>query len=83
MVIAGILDGAPMLVHLFDDAEEVQVDHRVKDPVRHATGVVSAQMLSQQPQAHPTTDDASDLSWSELEVLRLVALDWETPPIAA
>ena len=42
MIIAGIMDGAPMLVHLFDDAEEAQVDHRVKDPVRHATGVVSA-----------------------------------------
>ena len=82
MVIAGILDGAPMLVHLFDDAEEAQVDHRVKDPVRHATGVVSAPMPSQQPQAHPTTDDASDLSRRELEVLRLVALGLEAKRIA-
>ena len=82
MVIAGILDGAPMLVHLFDDAEEVEVDHRVKDPVRHATGVGRVQMLSQQPQAHPTTDDASDLSRRELEVLRLVALGLEAKRIA-
>ena len=39
-------------------------------------------MPSQQPQAHPTTDDASDLSRRELEVLMLVALGWEATRIA-
>ena len=78
MVIAGMLDGGPVLFHLFDDAGELEDGRPSEDPSRHEEEMDRSQALPQESQSPQLTDDASNLSRRELEVLQLVAEGWET-----
>ena len=81
MVVAGILRDAPLLVHLFDDGEQVEDFDQTRDSVHDALAESGAQVISDHPPT-PLGEDPA-LSRRELEVLRLVALGWDTPRIAA
>ena len=82
MVVAGILRDAPLLVHLFDDGEQEEDFDQTRDSVHEALAESGAQVISDHPPPAPLGEDPA-LSRRELEVLRLVALGWDTPRIAA
>lgn len=83
MVIGGAFRDAPIVVHLFDVGEEPEGLDRAKDTFRDSLSESGTEVLSYQPPAPIEAGEGSDLSRRELEVLRLVALGWETPRIAA
>lgn len=82
MVIPGMLNGGPVLFHLFDDAGELEDDRRSESPARLEAEVHKCHALPQESQSTQLTDDTSHLSRRELEVLQLVAEGWETSPMA-
>ena len=81
-VISGALEGAPLLLCLFEDDEEVEASASTDDSVAEATAEGAAGVPFDHPQVLPMPGEASPLSRRELEVLRLVALGWETTRIA-
>ena len=83
MVVSGILRDAPILVHLFDEAEQVEDFNQARDSVHDALAENGAQVISDQPPTPAPLGEDPALSRRELEVLRLVALGWDTPRIAA
>ena len=82
MVIGGAFRDAPIVVHLFDDGEEAEGLDRAKDTFRDSLTGSGKEVLSFPPPPAIEAGEGSDLSRRELEVLRLVALGWETPRIA-
>lgn len=82
MVVSGVLRDSPLLVHFFDDSEDMEEFDRSKDSVREMLSESGADILSDHPQQPSVPDETSILSRRELEVLRLVALGRETPRIA-
>ena len=82
LVIGGALRDAPVVVHLFDDSAESEGLNKAKDIFRDTLTESGSEVLSYQPPALVAAGEGSDLSRRELEVLRLVALGWETPRIA-
>ena len=82
MVVAGILGGAPLLVHLFDDSQEAEDYGQAESSLRDALLAGGANILSDHPPAPASPRQAPALTRRELEVLRLVALGWETSRIA-
>ena len=82
VVIAGMLDGGPVLFHLFDDAGEFEDDCRTEDRAHHEAEVDRSHVFPQQSQSTQMTNDASNLSRRELEVLQLVAEGCETSHMA-
>ena len=82
MVVAGLLKDAPLLVHLFHDEKEAEDSDQDRDLVRAALAAAGADILSERPAPPSRSKDAPALTPRELEVLRLVALGWETPRIA-
>ena len=83
MVVSGILKDAPLMVHLFDDGEQVEDFDQARDSVHDALAQGGAQVISDQPPTPAPLGEDPALSRRELEVLRLVALGWDTPHIAA
>ena len=82
MVVAGILGGAPLLVHLFDDSQETEDYSQAEGSLRDALLAGGANILSDHPPAPASPGQAPALTRRELEVLRLVALGRETHRIA-
>ena len=76
-VISGGAKDGPLLVYLFEDGGETECSRPAADSMREAQAERGASVTPDHGEAHPTTDDASDLSRRELEVLRLVALGLE------
>ena len=83
MVVAGVLRDAPLMVHFFDDGDESQDFDHAKGTIRNVLTESGAEILSDNPPAPATPEERSNLSRRELEVLRSVALGWDTPRIAA
>ncbi len=84
MVVTGVFRDAPLLVHLFDDKMDTSASVSTFDYVRQDLESIGADVVSQHPGASGTTPEVKPvLTPRELEVLRLVALGWETPRIAA
>ena len=81
MVITGILRDAPLLVHLFDDSPEPAESDLVQESLRAALAAGGADVLSDHPPA-PGPADEGVLTRRELEILRLMAVGWETARIA-
>ena len=81
-VISGALEGAPLLLYLFEDDEEVEASASTDDSVADAIAEGAAGVPFDHPQVLPMPGEASPLSRRELEVLRLVALGWKTTRIA-
>ena len=82
LVVAGMADDAPMLVHLFDDSAEPETSTEATDFVRDELARRGADIVSDHPDGAPGRAGAVKLTKRELEVLRLVSLGWETPLIA-
>ncbi len=83
MVVAGVLRDSPLMVHFFDDGDETQDFDHARGTVRDTLAESGAEILSDNPPAPATPEEQSNLSRRELEVLRSVALGWDTPRIAA
>ncbi len=84
MVISRAYRDAPVMVHLFDDSEDSEGLDRVKDAFGESVTESGSEVLTYDPPAsRGGTREGTDLSRRELEVLRLVALGWETPRIAS
>lgn len=84
MVISRAYRDAPVMVHLFDDSEDSEGLDRVKDAFGESVTESGSEVLTYDPPApRGRAGEGTDLSRRELEVLRLVALGWETPRIAS
>ena len=82
-VISGVLKGAPVLVYFFEDDGEVESPATANLSIRDAQERGNASVTSDYGEAHQALGVTSTLSRRELEVLRLVALGWDTLRIAA
>ena len=82
-VISGVLKGAPLLVYFFEDGGVVEGSGSANDLIRDVLAQGGADVMLDHPEAPPMPEEASALTRRELEILRLVALGWETPHIAA
>lgn len=82
MVIGGALRNGSVVVHLFDDGEESAGLNSAEDTFRDSLPDSGSEVLSYHASTPSGAGERSDLSRRELEVLRLVALGWETPRIA-
>ena len=82
-VISGVLKGAPLLVYLFEEGGEVEGPATAHLSIRDAHERGNAGVTADHGEAHQAPRETSTLSRRELEVLRLVAMGWETPRIAA
>ena len=82
-VISGVLKGAPLLVYLFEEGGEVEGPATAQVSIWDAHERGNASVTADHGEAHQAPGVTSTLSQRELEVLRLVALGWDTPRIAA
>ena len=82
LVVAGKEFSAPLLVHLFSDGPEPGSSKRIADSIRDDLKGLGADIVSDQPGADTGPEGPVRLSRRQLEVLRLVALGWDTPRIA-
>ena len=83
MVVAGILQDGPLLLHLFDSDNETAEAETATDMLREALVAGGAEVVSDRPATPAPQEIAPSLTQREREVLRLVALGRETPQIAA
>ena len=83
MVVAGLLKDAPLLVHLLEESSEQGESEAGIDAVHETLAASGADIISERPHAPSSPPDAPHLTLRELDVLRLVALGWDTPRIAA
>ena len=81
LVVAGIFWDAPVLVHLFDEELEGSPQAQTKNALGEALDSGRSSGLSAQRSREPSPE-TPDISPRELEILRLVAMGWETPRIA-
>ncbi len=82
MVVAGIFKDAPLLVHLFDDDEEAENITESQETMRDSLLSGGAEILSYNPPSPNPPALSQTLTEREQEVLRLIALGWDTPKIA-
>ena len=82
MVVAGIFKDAPLLVHLFDDDEEAENITESQETMRDSLLSGGAEILSYNPPSPDPPALTQTLTEREQEVLRLIALGWDTPKIA-
>ena len=82
LVVAGREFDAPLLVHLFSDGPEPGSSKRIADSLRDDLKGLGADIVSDQPGSDSGSGGSVRLTKRQLEVLRLVALGWETPRIA-
>ena len=82
-VISGVLKGAPLLVYLFEEGGEVEGPATAHVSIRDAHERGNAGVTADHGEVHQAPGVTSTLSQRELEVLRLMALGWDTPRIAA
>jgi len=82
LVVAGREFNAPLLVHLLSDGPEPGSSKRIADSLRKDLKGLGADIVSDEPGSDSGPGSSVRLSKRQLEVLRLVALGWETPRIA-
>lgn len=82
MVVAGVLRDSPILIHLFDEAIEEEMEAG-SDAVRATLAPNSATVFADPPEAPRAPSETQILSRRELEVLRLMAMGWDTLRIAS
>ena len=82
-VISGVLKGAPLLVYLFEEGGEVEGSAAAQVSIRDAHERRNAGVTTDHGDALPALGETPTLSRREMEVLRLVALSWETLRITA
>ena len=82
MVVAGVLEAGPMLVHLFHDSANEADSSVDAGAVRDVLQENGASILPEHLVAEPSLENAPALTLRELEVLRLVSQGWGTPRIA-
>ena len=82
MVVAGLSGDAPLIIHLFGDVEAREGYEPAIASVRDTLVEGGADILSERPVSSPAPGESSPITKRELEVLRLMALGWETPAIA-
>ena len=82
-VISGVLKGAPLLVYLFEEGGEVEASATAQVSIWDAHERRNAGVTENHGEAQQAPRETSTLSRRELEVLRLVALGWDTLRIAA
>lgn len=80
MVVAGVFRDAPLLVHLFDEASEIEESMTGEAGREIVAG--SGAVVSERPQVTSASTERPVLSRRELEVLRLMAQGWDTQRIA-
>ena len=83
IVVTGAFKNAPFLVHLFDDQERSGDFDEAKETLRGALVAGGADILSAVPTTPAPPAKTPILTEREQEVLRLMALGWATPQIAA
>ena len=83
MVVAGILRDAPLLVHLFNDSPDPEYSDSTGSLLRERLVAGGADILTDHPAEPAATGNDPALTPRELEVLRYVALGWESVRIAA
>ena len=82
MVVAGVLEAGPMLVHLFHDSTDEAGSSVDAGAVRDALQENGASILPEDIGVEAPAENAPALTLRELEVLRLVSLGRGTPRIA-
>lgn len=82
MVVTGVLNDAPILVHLFDDVALAAHVERNIEAVSDALGRGGAEIVSNRAEESSVSQFDLNLTARELEVLRLVSLGWDTQRIA-
>ncbi|MCY4435934.1 MAG: PAS and helix-turn-helix domain-containing protein [Chloroflexi bacterium] len=82
MVVAGILRDAPLLVHLFNEEGEAEDFTESQATLRESLIAGGADILLHSPPNPGPPPLTQTLTEREQEVLRLVALGWDTPRIA-
>ena len=82
MVVAGLGNDAPVLVHVIHDSSESESPEAATDSVREGLVRRGADVVSDRPAAAPDSARGPELTRRELEVLRLVALGRSTPEIS-
>ena len=81
MVVSGVVDHAPLMVHVFDDRVRSQSPDQILAAVKSELGRGGAEVVSGNPAPLPPVS-AAPLTSRELEVLALVALGRTTSSIA-
>ena len=81
-VISGGPEGGPLLLYFFEDGRETESSGSAADSMREAPAAGGTEAMSNHPETLLAPGETSPLSRRELEVLRLVALGWQTPRIA-
>ena len=81
MVVSGVVDDAPLMVHVFDDRAGSQSPDQILAAVKSELGRGGAGVVSDNPAPLPAVG-AAPLTSRELEVLALVALGRTTSSIA-
>ena len=82
MVVAGIFKDAPLLVHLFNDEGEAEDFKESQETLRDSLVAGGADILSYNSPSPNPPALSQTLTEREQEVLRLIALGWDTPKIA-
>ena len=82
MVVAGLLKDAPLLVHLLEADDETETPTTATNALREELVAGGAEILSDRPSTPIAQTVTSALTQRELDVLRLMALGWDTLRIA-
>lgn len=83
MVVTGIIQDAPLLLHLFESEGETEDAAAAAGLLRETLAAGGAEIISDHPEIPAPHLDAPSLTQREREVLRLVALGRDTLEIAA
>lgn len=83
MVVTGILQDAPLLMHVFDSESESDESHTAADIMRDALVTSGAEVISDYAETTAPPESAPSLTRREQEVLRLIAIGKDTSQIAA
>jgi DNA-binding CsgD family transcriptional regulator len=83
MVVTGLIDDAPAMIHLFEDAADLEDAAIVHDSLKQELASRGAEIVSDLSSGATPAAGVPTLSQRELEVLRLMSLGWETLQIAS
>ena len=81
-VVSTLLEGGPFLLYLFAEIGETEVSHSARDAASAFQHIGGSDVGSRSLESRPDGKEGAVLYRRELEVLRLVALGWQTTRIA-
>ena len=82
MVVSGIFEDAPLMVHLFEDSGDAADFDETQASVRDDLEAGGAEIVPSRPPPPPAVAGTSVLTTREVEVLRLVALGQDATEMA-